>query len=674
MNENKTNGISVCNPSDLDENYLSFTADYTIKKGLTHYQFIGPIHDVVKGNIDGMTFYKKYSEFNSGKNAEYIKYCEKTVNNICGKFKGTGVKTYVWHHELELPVGFEQRYPAVLNSDGDVEVTHPIIRDFIENKINDFFDTYCEIDGVVLTLHETRVPLLKLKNQKSGKIERVKYITEILYNACVRRGKELIVRPFASIEEDYEMMTSAYEKISRKLVIMDKWTQFDWSLTLPNNAFFKKIKDNPLLIETDIFGEYFGRGFLPIMLDKHISEKVSYCNQFKPLGYVSRIDREGENAFGTVNEVNLEIMYAAERGTSVEKAIDKFFNDKYGKFGQVVKSAMRDTEEIQKKIFYLNGYYFTELSRFPRLNHCKNHFYFELMKDDYCLSSDEWFIPKNWKRGSLENLIKEKRSATDAAEEKLNLIKTIRDKISEIDYEDLFFKFSNLYFVSVLWQNLLQVFVVYMRSLLSGGGRNELADACDDLKKVYEHAANELGDKFYSVAMGKSMDDLSDGDLFNTFLAEVLKSFDKESELSKSFNKENLIDYIICGGGNESHKLKKEVNFSDTYVFDDGICRIPGTNRGKSWSTVNTHGWFSYELKVTPDRVNEIVIGVKGSEGRIDFCAEINGEKNEFHIKSDKKEEVVFLYKSDNSDRIRLRIDRLTEYTPFIYYVKVKEA
>lgn len=76
--------------------------------------------------------------------------------------------------------------------------------------------------------------------------------TEIFMdNTCKVLGKELIVRPFASIEEDYAMMTKAYEEISTELLIMVKWTQFDWSLTLPSNAFYHKIKKPPLLVEAD---------------------------------------------------------------------------------------------------------------------------------------------------------------------------------------------------------------------------------------------------------------------------------------------------------------------------------------------------------------------------------------------------------------------------------------
>ena len=112
----------------------------------------------------------------------------------------------MWHHELEVPAGFIDAYPEILNEDGDIEVTHPIIRDFLENKIEDFFYEYPKIDGLILTLHETRIPILKLKHQKLEPVERVRYVTEILYESCKKLGKELVVCPFASIEKDYEEM------------------------------------------------------------------------------------------------------------------------------------------------------------------------------------------------------------------------------------------------------------------------------------------------------------------------------------------------------------------------------------------------------------------------------------------------------------------------------------
>lgn len=46
------------------------------------------------------------------------------------------------------------------------------------------------------------------------------------------------------------------------------------------------------------------------MLKNHIKEKFEYCEGYNVSGYVSRIDRAGQNPFGAPNEVNLDIMNA----------------------------------------------------------------------------------------------------------------------------------------------------------------------------------------------------------------------------------------------------------------------------------------------------------------------------------------------------------------------------
>ena len=655
-------GISTANPVDFEREYLLYTARYAIKHRQNHYQFIGPIHNPVKGNIDGMTFYRKYAQFNSAKDKAYVEYCLQATNETLEELSAAGVKSYMWHHELELPVGFEEAYPETLNADGDIEVSHPIIKDFLENKIEDFFFAYPKMDGIVLTLHETRIPLLKLKNQKLGRVERVKYVTQILFDTCKRLGKELIVRPFASIEEDYQMMTNAYEEISKDLIIMDKWTQFDWSLTLPNNAFFNKIKNNPLMIETDIFGEYFGKGFLPIMLKDHIIEKVRYCQGFAPVGYCSRIDRNGFQPFGSVQEVNLRIMEACLNGENVDVAIDEFFAEKYGEAGGQVRALMENTEDLQRKIFYLQGYYFTELSSFPRVNHSKNHFYFEMMKKDYCMASNEWFIPKNWRRGDMQSVRDEKASAVVEAEQKLKTLQALKGVLSPENYAELENKFQNLYYTAKLWNALTKAFIAY-----ANNNESDLISACKELVEIDNEGKKTVVKNYYPTTIVR----VEGLDLVPLFVEEVQASFYKEREATKALQQENLTDFIVCAGGGEGHKLQKEVNFSDTYIFDDGVCRIPGTNRGKAWSTVNAHGWFSYEIKVKPNEENEITIIAKGSNGKLDMSVEIDGDITRVSRNVEEKTQVKIGYFA-KSGVARIRIDRISANTPFIYEIKVK--
>ena len=668
-------GISVCNPTVLDRDYLLKTADYAIRHGVQHYQFIGPIHNPEIGNVDGMVFYRKYALFNDEKNAGYVHFCLETVNEVCEKLSAAGIKTYMWHHELELPERFQAEYPEICNSDGDVEITHPLVRDFLEHKVEDFFTAYPRMDGLILTLHETCIPLLKLKNQKLGKVERIQYVTGILHDACCSLGKELIVRPFASIEEDYEMMTHAYEQISREMVIMDKWTQFDWSLTLPPNAFFRKIKHNPLLVETDIFGEYFGLGILPIMLRRHIIDNYAYCEAFQPLGYVSRIDRAGYDAFGDVNEVNYRIMEACLAGTDADAAIDAFFEERYGEAAQAVRALMEDTEDIQRHIFNLQHYYFSEGSRFPSLNHSKNHFYFEMMKEEHHLVSGEWFIPLGWKRGTLDALLDEKAKAVADTDHLLAAVRSLEDKLSPEDYAPLLAKFTNLAYVAKIWQALTEVFLHYTKYFELHSSRHEAAlhTALERLLCLEAEARSLLGDEFYvkKLSSNARASYTTAKEPIQAFAGDVSESFRIEKALHAQLSAQNLTDFVICGGGFEGHKLMKEVNFSDTYIKPDGICRIPGTYRGKAFSTVNAHGWFSYEVRLKSDTLNTVVIMAAGSDDHVDFDVTIGTQHHEIRGTAAMKTEYILQYQAAAESAVRIRIDRVSGYTPFIYEIKV---
>ncbi len=665
-------GISTLNPVDVEKEYLDFTVDYAIEHGFDHYQLIGPIHDGVKGNIDGMTFYKKYAQFNGEKDAEYVNMCLKVVNEALERLSAAGIKTYMWHHELDLAAGFNAAFPEALNEYGDVEVTHPLVRDYLENKLRDFFEAYPKMDGLILTLHETKVPLLKLKNQKLDKIGRVKYVTEILYLTCKALGKELIVRPFASIEEDYEMMTKAYEEISSELIIMDKWTQFDWSLCLPHNRFYAKIKKNPLFVETDIFGEFFGKGRLPLMLKKHITEKFAYCEGYSPVGYVSRVDRAGRDPFGEVNEVNLTIMHAVMSGDNVDEKIAEFFKKNYGEAADELAAIMEPTEDILKKIIYLKGYYYSQLSLFPMLNHSKNHFYFEMMKDEFSIVSGEWFIPPSWERGSLDSVIEEKASAVRESEELLARLVAIKHKIPTEKYTNVYNKFKNLELTAKIWKALTDVFYNYAKffELSDEAYRMRFYSSVDELSRLNEEGKSALGDDFYCI----SGDSLAGGgryELVDIFVRDVKESFECECDTDRALSAEGLYDYVLAGGGSEGHGLKKEVNFSDTLIRDGELCRIPGNLRGAEWSLINAHGWFSYEVKVRPKSDNKITVKFGSFTRQLDVKVTIGEQSQEISEPIEGKRELTFDYKAGKESTVRIRFDKISGNTPCVYTVKV---
>ncbi|MCQ2424247.1 MAG: hypothetical protein MJ088_05065 [Clostridia bacterium] len=671
-NNRRVYGISVANPVVVDKAYLKKTVDYAIENGINHIQIIGPIHDPVRGNLDGMTVYKKYAQFNEGRDTAFIKNTMEAFAEVLPRAREHGIKLYVWHHELELPDDFGKVFPETLNEYADFEVTHPIIKDFLEHKVYDFFEEYPTVDGIVLTLHETKVPLLKLKSQKLGRTERVKYVTEILYNACKKLGKELIVRPFASIPEDYKMLMQAYAEISTDLPVMDKWTQFDWSLCLPHNAFFREIKQNPLMVETDIFGEYFGKGRLPLMLLEHIKEKVEYCESFPILGYASRIDRNGMVPFDDVNEVNLDIMNATIHGESPEAAARAFFARRYPGVGDEVYDLMLPTEDILRRIIYLKGYYFSELSYFPTLNHCKNHFYFEMMKENFAIRSNEWFIPIGWERGPMAGVIAEKASAAAEARGLLEKLESLKDRFTAEDYAALLLKYRNLVLVAEVWQTLQETFLHYARYFETKDAAEEAAlmTSLDKLASQNEAGEKLLGKRFYCLLGNED----SYVDFIGNFVRETRESFVAEKAEDEALRRANVLDYVICGGGSEGHKLMKEVNFSDTRFRGGEFCRFPGNAKGADWSRVNAHGWFSYELAVRPDADTTFEITLGSLSDKLALRVTLDGEETEIRepLPAGEQKTLCLTRKPDGKTAARIRIDRVSGDMPCVFRIVTK--
>ena len=666
-------GISIINPDEVEEKYYNYCIDYAIKNNYNHIQITGPIHDAVKGNIDGMIFNKKYARFNGEKNKDYVELCLNVINRGLEKSHANGIKTFMWHHELILPDEFKNVFSETLNENGDIEVSHPIVKDYLENKIKDFFEEYPLMDGLVLTLHETKIPLLKLKNQKLSPAERVKFVTETLYNACRKLGKEMIVRPFASVEKDQEEMLKAYSEISKTLMVMDKWTKFDWSLSLPDNDFFAKIKDNPFIVEGDIFGEYFGKGRLPIMFSEHIRHKFEYCNKFANSGFVLRIDRNNQNPFGSVNEVNLVTASAILNGKDANKAIDEFFTQKYGTAGEKVRRIMERTEENQKKIFYLNGYYFTQGSYFPEVNHCKNHYFFEIFKDKCVISSNEWFIPIGWERGKVEDLLLEKEIAAKEAEKLLNEVERLKGETDCGEYNKLYVKFKNLYYVSLLWKAIAYALRNYVKYFETHEIRyeNNLFAQLKVLNEIDEKGKKELGTDYYNYYGARGFTN-SVAEFGGNFVECLKANFKAEKAAYNAIINENLFDCIICGSCTEGHKLQKEVNFSDTLLIGGRQCRIAGNKAGAKWSAINAHGWFSYEVKVKKNSENAIVFEFGSLTDTLAVKITICGREYEINEKIS-GEKTIEIKNYFDSDTARIRIDRINGNTPCLYVLKIKE-
>ena len=336
-----------------------------------------------------------------------------------------------------------------------------------------------------------------------------------------------------------------------------------------------------------------------------------------------------------------------------------------------VQALMEPTEEVLKKTFYINGFYFTELSRFPTLNHSKNHFYFEMMRGDANIASNEWFIPKAWKLPEAEQILAEKQAAVAMAEALYDRCAALKDRLEEGEYEKLLLKFANLKLVTRVWQQLAKSFLCYVNALEVPSAASEAAleEAANGLLALKEQGIAETGEDFYCLRCdGNRTGQGEIWDYIGTFVKELRESYLLEKQAREELAEK--YDFIVCGGALEGHGLQKEVNFSDTLVRDDALCRIPGNRSGLQWSRINAHGWFSYLLRVRPYEENRITVSLS-SAGK-DLDVKITLGQREFDIRepgSHRRE--ITLPCVPDGDTLRIRFDKISGNTPCIHAVWV---
>ena len=130
------------------------------------------------------------------------------------------------------------------------------------------------------------------------------------------------------------------------------------------------------------------------------------------------------------------------------------------------------------------------------------------------------------------------------------------------------------------------------------------------------------------------------------------------AELQQLKQEEKLCDYVLCGSVCEGHKLQKEVNFSDTLLVDGKQCRIPGNKASLRWSRINAHGWFSYEIKVKPEKENTISFLLGSATDFLSIQIIIGNKTHVIKENISGLKEYTFPYLADETGKVRIRIGK----------------
>lgn len=282
---------------------LDRAQDYNINTFELHDFNLGRL-----GLVDSSVVYRYFPRLHA---REMLTYGNETVSrakkardyqrlrDLCKRIKSKNLKVNLCYRVLrDKPSELLQDYPEIQDLDGGFYWR------YIEGLLKEFFERIPEVDRLtVTTLKNVWYPVLG-----SGQQARKDFLLKlhnVLYDACRRAGKELIVRDLlveAEIAESFlgivgQMPTGIY--IMTKEVLGD-WTHFD----MAPNPYLRRYAGRKLIVEFDLYGEYWGSLDIPACYPEYIHRQIRTIKAFQPAGAMGRVihDNASADAFRTIFE------------------------------------------------------------------------------------------------------------------------------------------------------------------------------------------------------------------------------------------------------------------------------------------------------------------------------------------------------------------------------------
>jgi len=466
------------------------------------------------GIVDAVITYRDFKRLNPNVSEQQRKENYTYLRRLAQKVKNQGLELNCWYHVFRnAPRALEETYPEVR------EVDNNFVWEFVTSCINEFFDLMPEVDRLTLTsLHET--PSIMNSSGCMSREDRLMKLYTTIYDACKSHGKGLVIRDFIVKDEDFRTFWGIMDKLPNDVIIMTKEVLADWThLRLPLNPYLLDYKGRNLVVEMDIYGEYWGRLDMPCCIPEYIHRVVRGIFPFKPLGITARIvhDKVKPEHFKTIfdspNDVNIYALskFLQDPGYQIAPGqpwhgdyaqMDssiwiEWAKAKYGdKAAAGIVKALRRTEEIICLTFDSAGIYDQVHSRLPKVLN-QAHF------------GSQSQLENRLAEVGIEVLRDEKAEALHLAEHCLADIENIEGCLKSNDYKRLKELFEGVILIVKAFQVRLEM--AYFRKEYresQSEAREALVSACSNAEKLANTIRVRFGDEFYGE-LAKTLEQLA---------------------------------------------------------------------------------------------------------------------------------------------------------------------
>lgn len=435
--------------------------------------------DIIKSHIrsDSYLEFLGYEELGIKPDQAFINQ----YRNYYKHLKDKGVYLILGGTEPVVPHNLLTTYPAMR------DIKNQKFWEFIENKTSELFDVIPEMDCFYLYLWETPMindagQFVEFRERNYGfsypyysQSDYFKHLLDAYSRAAYSKGKDFMLMTFNHYPDQEQIMIEALKKRDRNCPYMlhHKNHAGDFGLPKPVNNIMLEITDMPGQIIFDGAGEYWGNSLTPYCypeeIQAHVQNALAHNHSINTLAM--RTNWGDNTLFGTPNEINFYTLYrlAKDPFTPIEQIWNDWAVERYGKEASVkVISALKRSDDIGKRIFYVDGMRVFDHSRF-----IKSLAYIESRAINYSLAKSRWKpydVMGNYRMNELlnyprENWIKEIQSDRDEALAMIALslkdIEDVKKALKPEDYNMLIEQFTRLRDMAKASKLQLEVFFRY---------------------------------------------------------------------------------------------------------------------------------------------------------------------------------------------------------------------
>ena len=325
--------------------------------------------------------FKGYDKLNAKPDQDFIS----RYRGYYKRIKDKGVYLIISGGEPVYPEGLFEQYPEMSNVNSEQFWT------FTADKTKELFEVLPEMDCYEIYLWETNMlhddkffPELHY-NRGSGfpyysNADYLRHLFNAFSRAAAAKEKDFMLLTFSHFPYQEDVMTDALQNRDRNFpFLLDHKAQpGDWTPFKRANNIMLVVTDMPAQLQFDGAGEYWGQSLMPFCYPEEIQARVQHAlannTSINTLGM--RINWSNGTLFGKPNEVNFYALskLADDPFTPVEQIWKGWATERFGaKASDRVIAALRRTDDIARKIFYIYGMWVFNHSSFADLPYAESH-------------------------------------------------------------------------------------------------------------------------------------------------------------------------------------------------------------------------------------------------------------------------------------------------------------